>query len=166
MSEVAAPDFFLSTGTSVRPRTGSARNTRLALPRAVEHLDDAPAMADRFAFLAGLLGAREHAVADAGDFGWPRLARNWMRMRGGFAMRLVPFGRHRDQLAVRVALGDVGQHDRGRAAGVVQLLAPPLDLAFVGRLAQHLLRARRGRRSSGRRRARSRARRPCPCACR
>ena len=38
-----------------------------------------------------------------------------------------------------VALGDVGEHDGGQGAGVVQLLAPLLDFALVGKLAQHLL---------------------------
>ena len=52
---------------------------------------------------------------------------------------LVPFGRNRDQLAVAVALGDVGEHDGGQRAGVVQLLAAALDHAVVGELAQHAL---------------------------
>ena len=52
---------------------------------------------------------------------------------------LVPFGRQRDQLAVAVARGDVGEHDVGQGAGMVQLLAAALDAAFVGELAQHAL---------------------------
>ena len=117
-----------------------AEHAELALPRAVEDLDDAAGVADRVAFLAGLLGAQQHAVADAGDLVRARLARNMDADARRLAVLLgVPFGRNRDQFAVAVALGDVGEHDGGQGAGVVQLLAPPLDLALVGKLAQHVL---------------------------
>ncbi len=55
-------------------------------------------------------------------------------------MRLViPFGRDGDQLAVAVAGGDVRHQDMGQAAGAMQLLAPLLDDAVVGKLTQHAL---------------------------
>ena len=52
---------------------------------------------------------------------------------------LVPFGRRRDQLAVAVAAGDVGERHGRQGAGVMQLLALGFDAAFVGQFAQHAL---------------------------
>ena len=49
----------------------------------------------------------------------------------------VPFGGNRDQLAVGIAAGDVGEDDARQGAGVVELLAVLLDVAFVGEVAQH-----------------------------
>ena len=162
------PSCFLSTGTSRPPPFGSARKMpSWRCLRAVEHLDDAAGVADRFAFLAALLGAQQRAVADAGDFAGRALRGTWMRMRGASPCASVS---HSVGTAISSPsasrCGDVGEHDRGQGAGVVQLLAPLLDRALVGEVAQHRAAAPRGRRSSGRRRARSRARRPCPCACR
>jgi hypothetical protein len=115
-----------------------AEDADLALARAVEHLDDAAGMTNGLAFLADLLGTREHAIADAGDFGRTRLARNVDAYTRRLAMCLrVPFGRDREQLAIRITPGDVGEHHGGQSAGVMQLLAPPLDFAFGGQLAQH-----------------------------
>ncbi len=50
----------------------------------------------------------------------------------------VPFVGHRDQFAVGVAPGDVGEDDAGQHAGMVELLAALLDMALVGEVAQHL----------------------------
>ena len=51
----------------------------------------------------------------------------------------VPLGRHRDQLAVPVALRDVGQHDGRQLAGLVDALAAPVDDALDFEVLQHLL---------------------------
>ena len=73
----------------------------------------------------------------------PRLARDMQADARRFAVRVaVPFGRNRDQLAVLIALGHVGEHDRGQGAGMMQLLAPPLDLAGVAKFAQRRLQRR------------------------
>ena len=99
-----------------------------------------PAMADRVALLAALLDPQQGAVADAGDLARRRAARNpHADFRRGAVLGLVPFGRQRDQLAVGVARGDVGDHDLGQGPGMMQLLAAALDAAFVGELAQHVL---------------------------
>ena len=82
--------------------------------------------------VADLLDAQQRAVADAGNFAGPRLARRQDADRGGGAVRLlVPFGRTRQQFAVGVAAGDVGEHRRGQRAGLVQPLVAALDVAFV-----------------------------------
>ncbi len=126
----------LDPRAAVRQR---AEDAELALPRAVQHLDDTAGVADRFAFLAALLGAQQRAVADAGDFHGARLARNADADVRRVAVRLgVPLGRHGDQFAVAVAVRDVGEHDRGQRAGVMQLLAPRLDRSLVFEAAQHL----------------------------
>ena len=52
-----------------------AEDAEHALLGAVDDLDDAAAMADRVALVADLLDAQQRAVADAGDFARPRLAR-------------------------------------------------------------------------------------------
>ena len=165
---ISRPASRLLTGTSRPPPFGSARNTPIWRWRcAIQHLDDAAAVADRVAVLAALLGAGEHAVADAGDFNRPRFARNVQADARRFAMRLaVPFGRNGDQLAVRVALGHVGEHDR-RAGCRRDAASCAAARPFRRRQARAApSSAPRGRCSSARTRARSRARRPCPCACR
>ena len=43
------------------------------------------------------------------------------------------------QFAVAFARGHVGEHGGGQGAGVMQLLAPLLDRAFVGHVAQQAL---------------------------
>ena len=72
----------------------------------------------------------------------PGRARRGTRTRilGGAPVRLlVPFGRNRDQFAVGVAAADIGQHDRGQGAGMMQLLLALIHAALVGELAQHAL---------------------------
>ena len=88
--------------------------------------------------LAGSLDAQQRAIADAGDFAGPRAARRDDVDDRRRAVRLfVPFGRPRQKFAVAVAAGDVGEHDRRQRAGVVQPFAPAVDVAFVGKFAQH-----------------------------
>ena len=50
---------------------------------------------------------------------------------------LIPFVRSGDEVAVAVARRYIGEHGGGQHAGMMQLLAPLLDGAFVGELAQH-----------------------------
>ena len=81
-------------------------------------------------FLAALLDAQQRAVADAGDFARARAARHddadhRRRAVGG----LVPFGRPRQQFAVGIAAGDVGEHDGRQGAWIVQAFAQTIDLA-------------------------------------
>src|SRR6516162_7330776 len=117
-----------------------AVNAEHALPGAVDELDDAPAVADRIVLFDALLDPQQGTVADAGDLVRPRVARNAHADPGsGAVLGLVPLRRQRDQLAVGVARGDVGEHDGGQGAGVMQLLAAALDQALVGKLAQHAL---------------------------
>jgi hypothetical protein len=52
---------------------------------------------------------------------------------------LVPFGRTGHKLAVAVATGDVGENDRRQCAGLMQSLAPPVDLTVVGKFAEHAI---------------------------
>ena len=101
-----------------------AENAEHALLAAVDELDDAPGVMDRFVLVAAVLDPQQDAVADAGDLVRPRAARNaHADFGGGAVLGLVPFGRNRDQFAVAVARRDVGDHDMGQGSGMVQLLA-------------------------------------------
>ena len=66
-----------------------------------------------------------------------------MRMTGGapWASSSHSVG-PRQQFAVAVAAGDVGEHHGGQRAAVMQPLAPPLDVTLFGELAQHALERR------------------------
>src|SRR5262249_48920164 len=99
-------------------------------------------VADGVVAVAGVLDAQQRPVADARDLARPRAPyRLDADLRWRPVRLLVPFGRHRDELAVAVALADVGDHDVRQAARLVQLLAPPLDAAFLRQLLQgHLKR--------------------------
>ncbi len=101
----------------------------------VDDLDDAAAMANS-AFFFRFFNAQQNAVANAGGFAGPHLARH---MDPDFRRRsmgvLVPFVGSGDEVAVAVARCDIGEHGRGQDAGMMQLLAPLLDGAFVGELA-------------------------------
>ena len=84
---------------------------------------------------------QQRAVADAGHrHAGTRLARrddDDGRDRAVF--RLVPLGRHRDQLAVPVTLRDVRQDDGRQLAGLVDALAAPVDDALDLQVLEHLL---------------------------
>ena len=100
---------------------------------AINQLDDARAVADRIAVFAALLDPQERTVADADRFARPRTPRHADADFRRRAVRLlVPFRRHRDQIAVAVAAADISEHDLGQLAGVLQLLAVFLETAFVG----------------------------------
>jgi hypothetical protein len=59
---------------------------------------------------------------------------------GGRAVGLfVPLGRPRQQFAIAVAAGNVGEDDRRQSAGVMQSFALPIYAAFIGQFAQHAL---------------------------
>ena len=133
------PSCFLSIGTRRPPPPGRPRkmpSTR-CLARSIS-LMTRPVVSS-----AGSLDAQQRAVADAGDFSGPGAAGGGdaddRRRAVGF---LVPFGRARQQFAVAVAAGDVGEHDRRQGAGVMQPLAALLDVSVVGEFAQHALERR------------------------
>ena len=116
-----------------------AEDAEHALLGAIDDLDGAALVEDAVLGVARFLGAQQRAVADPGHLDGPGAARHvkpdLRRLAMGFG---VPFGRHRDQFAVGVASGDVGEHHIGQHARVVELLAPRLDGAGVGEVAQHL----------------------------
>ncbi len=105
----------------------------------IDDLDDAAAMTNSV-FFFGLFNAQQYAVADAGGFAGPHLARHMNAdFRRGPMGVLVPFVRSGNEVAVAVARRHIGEHGRGQDAGMVQLLAALLDRAFVGELAQQAL---------------------------
>ncbi len=139
----------------------AAENAEHAMLGAIDELDDAAAGL----LVAGSLDADQRAVADAGDFARPGAARRGDADDRRRAVRLfVPFGRPRQKFAVAVAAGDVGEHDGRQRAGVMQPLAPAVDLTFVGEFAQHAV-ERGAVGILGAEGARDLARcRPCRCA--
>ena len=102
-----------------------AEDAENALLRAIDQLDDAARMPDVLAVVAGGFGAQQRPVADAADFGRPCAPR---RMNADFrriAVRLlVPLDRNRNQFAVAVTLGNVGENDLRQAS--------PADAASCG----------------------------------
>src|SRR5205085_1849778 len=116
-----------------------AEDAERARPGMRDDADDAAAIG-RAVGLVRLLDAQQRAVADAGRGARLRAAREddadfWR----GAAFFLVPFGGGGEQLAVRVAAGDVGEHGM-RQLRRLMYLAPALgDRAFVGEFAQNAL---------------------------
>src|SRR5262245_53379152 len=132
-SELAADLSLLDRREPPAAVRRGAENPEHALAAAVDELDDASAVTDRILLLTALLDAQQSAVADAGDLDRPRAARNaHADLGGGAVLGLVPFGGQRDQLAVGVARGDVGNDDMGQATGLMQLLAAAFDRDFFG----------------------------------
>src|SRR5262249_58148926 len=81
-----------------------------AMLGAVDDLDDAARVTDAVAVLAGLLDAKQHAVANAGGVARPRPARHeHADFRRGAVRLLVPLGRLSDQLAVGIARAAIGE---------------------------------------------------------
>ena len=118
---------------------GLAEDPEHAVLGMIDDLDDAAAVADAVVVF-GFLDVQQHAIADAGGFTGPRLARGVNAdFRRRSVRRFVPFVGGGDEVAVGIARGDVGDHGRGQGAGVVQLLAAFLDRAVVGQVAQHAL---------------------------
>ena len=107
-----------------------------------EHAEDAPGGARQQLDHAAGIGrppglvqrrdAHQCAIADArrGRPSDARFAGRENRDARQRPERLFPFGRHGDQVAVAVARGDVGEHDLGQGAFLVQAGARALDLAF------------------------------------
>ncbi len=117
-----------------------AEDAEHALLGPVDDLDDAAAVADRFVVFAALLDPQQSAVADARDLAGARAARHaHADLRRRAVRLLVPFGRNRDQFAIGVAAADIGEHDLGQGAGMMQLLLALRDAALVGELAQRAL---------------------------
>jgi len=105
-----------------------------------DDLDDATTVADRVAFFTALLGAQQNLIAYPGDFARARTTR---RLDADLRCRpvrfLVPFLRGCDQVSVLIAACDIRHHHRRKHARMVQLLAPALDLALIGKPAEHAL---------------------------
>ena len=109
------------------------KNSKHASFGMIDDLDDAAAVADAVVGFR-FVDAQQHAIAEAGGFARPCLARDRNAdFRGGPMRLFVPFVGRGDEVAVAVAGGDVGEHGGGQGAGVVQLLVALLDRAFVGR---------------------------------
>ena len=121
---------------AARQRAEDAERADLGL---VDDLDDAPGVADASSSPVSSTrsSARSPTPATSPGRGLARGGDADLRHRAVGV--LVPFGRRRDQLAVAVAAGDVGQRHGRQGAGVVQLLALGFDAAFVGQFAQHAL---------------------------
>src|SRR5262249_30358330 len=141
--ESSWPSCFLSIGASRPPPPGAARKMPSTRWRARSmSLMTRPVWRVGSAF-SPLSATRREAgsAAPAVSLG-PRPRRKRPRVVGrgaGAVLGLVPLGGKRDQLAIGIARGDVGDHNRGQGPGVMQLLAAALDAAFVGELAQHAL---------------------------
>src|SRR5580704_14263291 len=91
-------------------------------------------------FLTAAFDAQQHAVADAGGFARARAPRHDDADDGRRAVSgFVPFGRPRQKFAVGIAAGDVGEHNGPQGAWIVQAFAQTIDLARVGKLAQHAI---------------------------
>ena len=88
-----------------------AEDAENARPHALDDLDDAPAVADRIAVLAGLLDPNESTIANARNCAGPGMAQRTNTNFGRCSVRfLVPLGWHRYQFTVAVASRDFGQH--------------------------------------------------------
>jgi hypothetical protein len=100
--------------------------------------DHAAGVADRVVGIVGRLDPHHRAVADAGDLARPGAPQALEADLGRRAVRLlVPFGRCCDQLAVAVALADLGEHElRQGSRGGAFLLAAPTDVTFLAELLQ------------------------------
>jgi len=84
-----------------------------------------------------LLGAQEHAVADAGGRARLRAASEDEAYPGRRAvLGLVPFDRLCDQFAILVTAGHSGDHHRRQLAGNVELAAAAIDAAFRAHVAE------------------------------
>jgi hypothetical protein len=120
-------------------------DAELALSLARQQFDDAPEI-DRIPVRV-LFDAEQSAIADArGDLGFLAAARDHdedFRRRAVFLF--VPFGGRREQVAVLVPAGDIGQHDRRQLPGLVDVAAFAADGALVLHLLQHGLQGDLGR---------------------
>src|SRR5262245_7292299 len=113
--------------------------TEHTMLRVIDDPDHVAAMPDSILVL-GHFDAEQHAIAEAGSFAWPGLARRENAYFGCRAVRvLVPFVWCRDEIAVAIARGHVGDNGGGKGAGVMQFLAPSFDRSFVCELAQQTL---------------------------
>ncbi len=112
----------------------AAKDAEHAVLGAIDELDDAAARL----LIVGAFDAQQRAIADTGGFAGPRATRRSdANDRRGAVRRFVPFGRPRQELAVGVAAGNVGEHHGRQGAGVMQPFAVAVDLTLVGQFAQH-----------------------------
>ena len=118
----AAELFLVDRHQPAAAARQAAKNAERAVLGAVDQLDDAAA---GLRLRPACSMRMQRAVADAGDFAGLGAARRYDADDRRRAVRvLVPFGRPRQQLAVGVAAGDVGEHHRGQGAGMMQAFAP------------------------------------------
>ena len=137
-----APDLFLVDGLDIGAARADAKNPERPRFRAAENLDDTRAiLRPVFVRLLQTLGAREHAIADAGRrVAGFRLARTMQEDAGqGTELRLVPFDGRGDEFAVGVEPHDIGKDDGRQRAADCQRLAPPLDAAGILQFAEDAL---------------------------
>jgi hypothetical protein len=128
--------FFVDWNEPAATAGKRAENTKRAVFGAVDKFYDPPAR-----FLSrGPFDAKKSAVADAGDFVGAGATRGMNTDDRRRAVELfIPLGRPGQKFAVAVAAGDVGENHRRQSAGVMQPLAPAIDAAFIGQIAQHAL---------------------------
>src|SRR5262245_2348352 len=95
-----------------------AEYTKDSMFRVIDDPDHMAAMPDSI-LVFGHVDAEQHAIAEAGSFAWPGLARRQNAYFGRGAVRvLVPFVGCRDEIAVAIARGHVGENGGGKGAGV------------------------------------------------
>src|SRR5438067_3485217 len=133
--------MLLFSGSNPADATSlGAKNSEESLLGAIYDLDDAALVQNLVGRLLGLFGSQQRTIADSRGLSRPGTARNmdadFRRRAVGF---FVPLRRHRDELAVGIAGNDVGENHRRQLPGTVQLLAPVLEVALVGKLAQYVL---------------------------
>src|SRR5262245_28380242 len=116
-----------------------AKYTKNTMLRVIDDPDHMAAMPDSILVL-GHFDAEQHAIAEAGSFARTGLARRENTYFGRGAMRvLVPFVGCRDEIAVAIPRGHVGENGGGKGASVVQFLAPSFGRSFVCEFAQQTL---------------------------
>ena len=118
----------LQSSAAMRNLAKYAKDTML---RMIDDPDHMAAISD-FILVLGLFDAQQHAIAEAGRVAGPDLAgRVNAYFRRGAMRVLIPFVGCRDEIAVAIARGHVGENCGRKGAGVVQFLAPPFDSSFV-----------------------------------
>src|SRR5262249_28611141 len=105
----------------------------------IDDLDDAAAIGDAL-LIVRAFDAKQRAITDARSH-TPRgvALRVNSDLRGLAALRLVPFRRRRNQLAIGISASNISQDGRGKGCGLGNCLAAFDDPALVGKLAQQAL---------------------------
>jgi hypothetical protein len=137
--EFAAELLFVDRHQASTATRQTAKYTEHTVLGTVYQFDDARR---RFLFV-GSVDAQQSAIADAGNFSRLGAARNGDANDRRRAMGVfVPFGGARQQFAVTIAAGNVGKHNSGQRAGMMQALSSPFDVSAIGKLAQHAVERR------------------------